>query len=280
MKHLTFFIVQLLLSSVRNLIDFTEKNWPAICENGLRNSPINFPDASASNYIVSQSYFNIISSSYQIIQGKSFEQDDWKYYVNMTNSGSLMIKKANIEYKYNIDNINFHIPSSHTFQGASYDLEFHFVHKKDTQYLINQGVFYDPDKNNTMLIVAVIFKVDSSGALNLDIQKMNIATLAPINGIDLNRYVNSTKNFYFYEGSRTVPPCQEDVNWVVMEQIETLSETQYNDFRNWVYQTYPLGNSRQTKPLYGRSIYQIINSDIILSVPLYFVFIINLLLII
>jgi carbonic anhydrase len=235
--------------------DYSEKGWPTICSTGVRQSPIDFPQKSSGNYLVTNNYLKIISTNYKPIQGLQFEDyHEKKFVAFLDNVGTLMVMKKDIKYLYDIVEMHVHILSEHTIQGTSYDLEIHLVHQKNTQYLKDQGVNVDPDIDNTYLVIGTIFKA-SGTYINPAIQKMNIATLAPINGLDINQFVNPHKSFFHYIGGFTSPPCAENVNWVVFENIEQISLAQFEDFKNLILPIYLTGNARVTKPLLGRTIY-------------------------
>ena len=56
--------------------------------------------------------------------------------------------------------------------------------------------------------------------------------------------------FYNYTGSKTTPPCQEPVEWVVMQDAETVSPEQLR-----ALQAFSGGpNNRPLQPLRGRRI--------------------------
>jgi len=44
-----------------------------------------------------------------------------------------------------------------------------------------------------------------------------------LNNIDFSKY-------YYYEGSLTTPPCSEGVNWFVVDEVQPISDAQFEQF--------------------------------------------------
>jgi carbonic anhydrase len=242
-------------------LDYLETDWPAICKNGLKQTPIDIPDRLTNKVVTTNStLIKIVSSNYSITNGESFKIiHNEKFNLDMAGMGNIIVIKNGITYSYDILNIHLHILSEHTINGTQYDLEMHLVHSKNTNYLKNTGVTQDPDPN-TLLVVGLMFKFFFNED-NSDIQKMNFGTLTPVIGLDMNPYVKHTKNFYHYSGGLTTPGCTETVNWVVMEDVETIGVYQFKEIKNLIMPLYPHGNSRMTKPLNGRTVYYVQNSS-------------------
>ena len=139
------------------------------------------------------------------------------------------------------------------------ELEIHLVHFKDTSPFTSKNIT-DPDASNIALVVGLLFKV-ADDATNLIIQKLNVATAAPVQELDLSSYVQPTRNYFHYSGGLTTPGCVEVVNWVVMQKFEYMSPAQFEDFKKLILPLYPTGNGRLTKPLYNRPIYFIQNNN-------------------
>ena len=243
------------------LLDYLETDWPAICKNGLKQTPIDIPDRLSDKVVITNSnLLKIISSNYTITNGESVKiLKNQQFNLNMTGMGNIIVMKSGIKYSYDIINIHIHILSEHTINGIQYDLEMHLVHSKNKNYLVENGVTHDPNPNS-LLVVGLLFKKDLND-VNPDIQKMNFGKLTPVIGLDMNPYVKQTKNFYHYHGGLTTPGCMETVNWVVMEDIETIGIYQFQEIKNLIMPLYPQGNARITKPLNGRTVYYVQNSS-------------------
>jgi carbonic anhydrase len=263
LSYLTSLIISLPASFFLNTTQFppldgTESNWPSICQ-GSAQSPIDIPSSTSANVSTTTNVLRILSSNYQPISGRSIQNlNNFKFRLDASNSGNLMIIKNNITYSYNISEIHFHILSEHSFNGNSAMLEMHMVHMKDTQYLAKQGISNDPDPN-TILVVGVLFNIDTN--FNSFIDSLKVETINPVNNVDVSPFVNPNKNYFHYNGGLTTPPCTETVNWVVMEKIETMTRDQMNNFKNIILPLYPYGNWRIPQKINNRPIYYVKNSN-------------------
>lgn len=245
-----------LLSLVRaegGILDYSEQNWPLTCQTGVRQTPIDIP----ANYTFNiTDFISITSSNYSLINSAGLGIfDNHKFYIqNVTNAGPLMVKKADITYQYDLIDIHFHIVSEHTVKGLPSDVEMHLVHRKNIAYLNATGITNDPDVQNSLLVVGIRYRADVSQD-NGDFTNFNFATLSPITNLNLNSFVNPNKSFFHYLGGLTTPSCDEIVNWVLMEAVESISPAQLQSVKQFISPLYPNGNARSIKPLNQRTIY-------------------------
>jgi carbonic anhydrase len=166
----------------------------------------------------------------------------------------LILKKAGITYQYDLIDVHFHITSEHTVRGIPTDIEMHMVHKKNIAYLSANGVTNDPDVQNSLLVVGTRFRADVSQD-NIEFAKFNFATLGQIRNVNLNPYSNPNKSLFHYLGGLTTPTCDEILNWIVMEAVESISPAQLQSVKQFISKLYPAGNARSIKPLNQRTIY-------------------------
>jgi len=143
---------------------------------------------------------------------------------------------------FRLHEFHFHLPSEHTINGKYYPMDVHFVHKSDDGEFAVLGVFFEQG-NNAHPELEKIFnampeergrKVKQEGIL-----------------VDISKFFPANDTFYFYDGSFTMPPCSEVVEWYVFEKPISISKDQIEQFRK----LYP-GNSRPTQPLHQRSVYK------------------------
>lgn len=261
-KQLYFFAVLFLFvasSTKSQILDYSEKDWPSLCSTGLRQSPIDF--ASSINYNVTSNYINIVSVNYSNISNTSFVLlHENKYFLNVSNyNNSIVVSKNGFVYKYNLADVHFHAAAEHTINGQFFDFEMHLVHAKD-QSVFNSSYpnITDPDAQNAYLVLGTLFKANNSVSSNNSlIQSFNLADRSNVTNLDLTSIANVNRPFYHYLGSLTTPACSEFVNWVLFNDIQTISTAQFKEINNWVHQTYPNGDGRSTKPLNNRIIYSV-----------------------
>jgi carbonic anhydrase len=139
---------------------------------------------------------------------------------------------------YKLANIHFHSPSEHTLNGVQYALEAHFVHKS---------------AKGRAAVVAVLF--DSAGACNAarneEIQCLLGAAASGVNGFfSIQGLLDPSSRICSVIGSLTVPPCTEDVRWLVSSTVLHVSRAQVAQFESLVGGK----TSRPLQPLNGRII--------------------------
>jgi carbonic anhydrase len=238
--------------------DYTEKNWPQTCLIGRAQTPVDL-NLNAAQVVKNNSVISILSNDYKTINsGYMQNYSNQKFGLDLPGTDSLYVLKGGIKYQYLLLGFHMHVASEHTFGGMSTDMELHLVHGKNKTYLTSSNIT-DPDTNN-YLVVGLLFKTNSTAPINTFLQKLSWDSNKNITGLELSQYVVPNKNFYHYPGSLTTPDCVEKVNWVVMDQVETMTVDQFSTIRNWIQKVYPNGNARTTKPLYGRTVYYIQNS--------------------
>jgi carbonic anhydrase len=139
---------------------------------------------------------------------------------------------------YPLTQFHFHKPSEEEIAGKKYEMVIHLVHQL-------------PDG---AVVVAVLVK---SGMENPLIQQLwanlpktegkeNEVAGVTINAADL---LPANRNYYNFDGSLTIPPCGEGVNWFVMKTPIEMSAAQIAAFAKH----YPM-NARPIQPTNGREI--------------------------
>ena len=115
---------------------------------------------------------------------------------------------------YQLKSAQFHAPSEHRIDGASYAAELHLVHG---------------DVRGNLAVVGVLFRLGAASPVVQAI--LDAAPPAGDTTFDTSRpnakdYVPGDLSYYRYDGSKTTPPCDEPVDWYVIRQQETVSEEQ------------------------------------------------------
>ncbi|WP_341516913.1 carbonic anhydrase family protein [Citrobacter gillenii] len=140
---------------------------------------------------------------------------------------------------YYLKQLDFHAPSEHTIEGKNYAMELQLLHK---------------NQQGDTVIVAVMFDVDepNQAIKNLwesfpTMEGSNMPIFSPVN---INQLLPDNKVYWRYSGSLTIPPCSENVTWIVLKTPISLSTEQLENFR------YIVGhmNNRPLQPLNGREV--------------------------
>ena len=200
---------------------------PYLCREGTHQSPIDISNAAdhklenmVSDY--SATPIRIINNGHTI-------------HLNY-NSGS----KVNWENQtFNLIQFHFHSPSEHTINEKYYDMEMHLVHKtQDDQFLVI-GVLMEKGKHNPDIQrLWDRIPIAKNKEVNYQDDHFNIEGLLP-----------SLKEYFYYSGSLTTPPCLENVRWFILKQSIEVSSDQIKFFHNFINH-----NSRPTQKLNSRII--------------------------
>ncbi|CAI0374848.1 unnamed protein product [Linum tenue] len=117
------------------------------------------------------------------------------------------IKINGTEYK--LLQCHWHSPSEHTINGTRYELELHLVHKCSQGNLAVVSIVYKYGRPDRMLskLFHHIKSVDPKQDKELGI----------VNPGDIK--FGSSRKYYRYLGSLTVPPCTEGVIWTIVQKV-------------------------------------------------------------
>lgn len=144
---------------------------------------------------------------------------------------------------YTLKQFHFHTPSEHTLDGKNQPMEMHMVHQSEDGSLAVLGVFFIEGKVPNPNFEKIISNFpDARGESNHVVDST----------FELGVYMPSDNFAYHYTGSLTTPPCSEDVQWLVLREMISLTKEQINAFSSRIGP-----NNRPTQELNNR----IINKD-------------------
>ncbi|MEM7244639.1 MAG: carbonic anhydrase family protein [Acidobacteriota bacterium] len=140
--------------------------------------------------------------------------------------------------RYELVQFHFHSPSEHTVDGASFEMEAHFVHR---------------DHQGQLAVVAVLL---TRGAFNPALQVVwdhmprhaNERVAEPV-GFNATSLLPPSREAWHFPGSLTTPPCSEGVSWYVLKEPVEVSRAQIAAFRRVMPP-----NARPVQPLHGRQV--------------------------
>eukprot|EP00951_Prasinocladus_malaysianus_P001734 scaffold12235_cov37-Prasinocladus_malaysianus.AAC.1 len=167
--------------------------------------------------------------------------------------------------------LHWHVPSEHAVAGQLYDAEGHFVHivdrpnDPDCTYMSGDngpyclaviGVLYTVYSDQAAQELASGFDDMLSKLADNNLPDYQDPETAPINNIDFNEFLPSSKEFVHYRGSLTTPGCNENVTWYVLEEPVPMGWSHYAELRESILHD-GLGdlNARPPLPLNERPVF-------------------------
>ncbi|MDX1958186.1 MAG: carbonic anhydrase family protein [Leptospiraceae bacterium] len=141
---------------------------------------------------------------------------------------------------YQLKQFHFHTPSEHTINGKNMPMEIHMVHQSD---------------DGSLAVIGILFKIGPKANENLS---KIIKHLPDKRGerkhlkeerIDLKINMPANNYTYHYTGSLTTPPCNENVQWLILSEMVSLSADQFKTISSRIGP-----NNRPVQPLNTRKI--------------------------
>ena len=219
--YLSLSLFILFISSIHSISSDWRKY--SSCKIGRLQSPIalNEYDSDYSNS------FSFVYEYYKTPKNITKIDNSYTYtlYWNITDGGFVNFEKQGVIKQYELEKIELYT-GIHKIDGKKGDYELHFVHKKNLDFNSNKNQYRKIVDANMYLTVVLRYKNDcnnnddykcisDNGLLsNLTDPSTNLLEF------DLNQYpIYQDKRAYFYEGSFLYAPCDENVNYYVINDF-------------------------------------------------------------
>lgn len=222
---ITIVITSILLSAIDSttavMFSYDRQDlWDGVCVSGNSNkqSPINIEtshvtiDYSLNSLMMSNQWWFGQTGRFENCYGQTV-----KFFPNSnaiaitTPFGAYELQEFHMHWaKYDGDG------TDHRINGCQNEVEIHFVHIKQRATNVGQVGYY--------AVVAVMAEVNDDESFLGPWKLLDPAAVQKyksekaITGLILNQLLPVFKNYYFYKGSLTTPPCSETVHWYVMKQ--------------------------------------------------------------
>jgi len=121
--------------------------------------------------------------------------------------------------EFSLKQIVFHLPSEHLVDGVRHAMEIQFVHTLGSKRLLMVSVLLRPGERND-----VFFNMMAKAPGKLGTQPLG----APA---DPNLLLPKSRALFRYRGSLTMPPCTENVDWVVFAEPLSVASTDIDVFK-------------------------------------------------
>ncbi|PID77189.1 MAG: carbonic anhydrase [Deltaproteobacteria bacterium] len=172
---------------------------------------------------------------YQPAGGKEVVNNGHSIQVNYAPGSTFSIGGDNFELKQ----FHFHSPSENQIDGKLYPFEAHFVHMNDAGEIAVVAVLYNQGEKSKALCQFWPQIPKKAG----ETKKLEKAA-------DASMFLPENKDYYYFNGSLTTPPCSEGVRWIVFKEAQTVSKEQINAFTKVMHHP----NNRPVQPVNSRLI--------------------------
>ena len=238
-----FFLLIIILCFTSPIISI-EAKWReySACEYGRLQSPIELNEYDST-------YSNKFSFVYQYYKdsGARFNSGSYTHLWEIDEGNFVNFEKEGVIKQYELTKIELY-PKIHKIDGKMGDFELHLVHKKNLDFNSNKNQYRKIVDANMYLVVVLRYTTNCNNLVCISDNGL-FSKLKGISGestINLNSYpIFQDKRAYLYEGSFLYTPCDENVNYYVV-----------NDFFHSDVQPENLDNSAEIsqKDRYGRPI--------------------------
>ena len=213
-KYIFLFLI--LLIQPIYLIRQEWREYPT-CKYGRLQSPINLNEYD-STYSNSFSFvYQYFKPNMNITKIETYTKI-WKI---QEGGNYLNFEKDGVIKQYELDKIELY-KGIHKIDGEKGDYELHLVHKKNLDFNSNKNQYRKIVDANMYLVIVLRYKnctVENSACIS-DNGLLSKLTNETTTDFDLNKYpIYQDKRAYLYEGSFLYSPCDENVNYYVINDF-------------------------------------------------------------
>ena len=244
-----YFLFFVLFISPINSISEQWRNYTS-CRLGRLQSPIELNEYE-SDYSNS---FSFVYEYYKDIGGIS-PNDTYTRFWNIADGGFVNFEKQGVIKQYELKKIELY-NGIHKIDGKLGDYELHLVHKKNLDFNSHKNQYRKIVDANMYLTVVIRYKTNCNETGIKCISDNGL--LSKINNsesFNLNNYpIYQDKRAYFYEGSFLYTPCDENVNYYVVDDFFYSDLFNGNNFNETINNITGFNNTIEQKNKYGRPV--------------------------
>lgn len=239
------------------------------CMNGRLQSPIDLSDEnskySQEDILTSINYF-----SFPNLFLNFNEKGILQVYQSSVNSavlGTVNYKKRGYLSQFELINIEIYYPAEHRIKiGGSLvspDVEIKLIHKKNKLFSSSVNQLRNFTEPNSYLIVSLLYKQNATTSDNGFLTDLNILynptkSAMIMKNIDLGNYgLIKNHKYYMYDGSFSSYPCDENVSYVVVQNLFSISSNDVENIKSKYSTKWANGQvNKQISSIYGRPVYR------------------------
>ncbi|CAN1277381.1 Alpha carbonic anhydrase 1, chloroplastic [Linum perenne] len=154
---------------------------------------------------------------------------------------------------YKLQQMHWHSPSEHTFDGHQYPLELHLVHQSDDGIFTVVSVLHEYGPNEDSLIKKEKKSLKSSKQGRTAAAASEPPQVKLRKKIEYKMLKKKTHKYYRYTGSLTSPPCTQNVTWNILAKVRSVSPEQVKALKDLLSADCK-ANARPIQPLNGRKV--------------------------
>jgi len=229
--------------SLSNVIDYiNQSTWDSQCQTQTDGSPINLilnevkskDEVDVSIELIT--YPSLLRNVKRDVQ----HEKTFSYSPEKVTDNFVYFRVEKDFYKFYFVNAHFHCPTEHHLNGTEFDCELHLVHQRSV-------IEEDVDQNN-YLVIGLIFQSKEGASTSLITEDNSV--------IDFNEFLSQSREYFYYKGSLTTPPCKPSVNWLVLNQVIDAGPDQIQSLKSWIgtKYNYNIGNDRDIQKVNNRTV--------------------------
>ena len=229
MEKIFSLIITLIILSITQINSIPEQ-WRdySACKYGRLQSPISLNEFESS-------YSNSFSFVYQYYKNNDINITNNSYTITWTipEGNFVNFEKEGVIKQYELKRIELY-NGIHEIDGKKGDYELHLVHEKNLDFNSNKNQYRKIVDANMYLTIVLRYKKDCDKTTFICISDNGLLSQLKINesiinNFDLSNYpIYQDKRAYLYEGSFLYMPCDENVNYYVVNDFFSLENDEFN----------------------------------------------------
>jgi len=243
MEKIFFLIITLIILSIAPINSIPEK-WReySACKYGRLQSPISLNEYDST-------YSNSFSFVYQYykINNNITSKNSYTITWEIPEGNFINFEKEGVIKQYELKKIELY-NGIHEIDGKKGDYELHLVHEKNLDFNSNKNQYRKIVDANMYLTIVLRYKKDCDNITSICISDNGLLSKLKrneaINNFNLNDYpIYQDKRAYLYEGSFLYMPCDENVNYYVVNDFFYLdnkfniTDNDFSEFYTSINQT-------------------------------------------
>ena len=229
MEKIFSLIITLIILCITPINSISEQ-WRdySACKYGRLQSPISLNEYEST-------YSNSFSFVYQYYKNNNINTTNNSYTIMWTipEGNFVNFEKEGVIKQYELKRIELY-NGIHEIDGKKGDYELHLVHEKNLDFNSNKNQYRKIVDANMYLTIVLRYKKDCDNTTFICISDNGLLSQLKINesiinNFDLSNYpIYQDKRAYLYEGSFLYMPCDENVNYYVVNDFFSLENDEFN----------------------------------------------------